>query len=81
MVDTGRVTGGGCRPRMRQARIKVPSDEGLGVYHAMTRTVNRERLFGDGDQEILRRQIWQVAEYTGVEGASQRDRLLAVDLI
>ena len=52
---------------MREARIKVPSDEGLGVYHAMTRTVNRERLFDNGDKEILRRQIWQVAEYTGVE--------------
>ena len=52
---------------MRQARIKVPTDEGLGVYHAMTRTVNGERLFDDVAKEILRKQLRQVADYTGVE--------------
>ncbi|MBL9215591.1 MAG: transposase [Opitutaceae bacterium] len=52
---------------MRQARIKVPSDEGPGTYHVVTRTVNGERLFDDLAKEILRRQLWQVAEYCGVE--------------
>ena len=52
---------------MRQARIKVPTDEGPGVYHAMTRTVNGERLFDDVAKEILRKQLRQVADYTGVE--------------
>jgi putative transposase len=52
---------------MRQPRIKVPATEGIAVYHCMTRTVNGERLFQDTDKEILRRQLWQVADYTGVE--------------
>ena len=52
---------------MRQPRIKVPAAEGIAVYHCMTRTVNGERLFHDADKEILRRQLWQVADYTGIE--------------
>ena len=52
---------------MRQPRIKVPAAEGVAVYHCMTRTVNGERLFQDTDKEILRRQLWQVADYTGIE--------------
>ena len=52
---------------MRQARIKVPTDEGPGVYHAMTRTVNGERLFDDFAKEVLRKQLRQVTDYTGVE--------------
>ena len=52
---------------MRQARIKVAPAEGQGVYHAITRTVNGERLFDEVACEVLRRQLWQVADYTGVE--------------
>ena len=52
---------------MRQARIKVPTDEGPGVYHAMTRTVNGEKLFDDDAKEVLRKQLRQVADFTGVE--------------
>ncbi len=37
------------------------------VYHCMTRTVNGERLFEDREKEILRKMIWQVAEFSGVE--------------
>ena len=37
------------------------------VYHCMTRTVNRERLFDDTTKEILRRQIHQVSEFCGVQ--------------
>jgi hypothetical protein len=33
----------------------------------MTRVVNKERLFDDTAREILRRQLWLVAEYCGVE--------------
>ncbi|NBB81574.1 MAG: transposase [Verrucomicrobia bacterium] len=33
----------------------------------MTRTVNGERLFGDREKEILRKMLWQVAEFSGVE--------------
>ena len=52
---------------MRQARIKLPVDEGPGVYHVMSRTVNGERLFDDVAKEVFRKQLWQVGDYTGVE--------------
>ena len=37
------------------------------VYHCMTRTVNGEPLFGDRDKEILRKMLWRVADFSGVE--------------
>lgn len=37
------------------------------VYHAMTRTVNGERLFRDREKEVLRKMIWQVADFCGVQ--------------
>ena len=52
---------------MRQARIKVDAKAGAAVYHCMTRTVNGERLLDDSAKEVLRRQLWQVAEYCGVQ--------------
>jgi putative transposase len=52
---------------MRHARIKVSARETEAVYHCMSRTVNGERLFDPIAREILRRQLWQVAEYCGVE--------------
>jgi len=52
---------------MRVARIKVDADSGEAVYHCVTRTVNGEYLFDDRAKEVLRRQLWQVAEYCGVE--------------
>jgi len=33
----------------------------------MTRTVNGARLFGSRDKEVLRKMLWQVAEFSGVE--------------
>lgn len=51
---------------MRMARIKIPANEGEAVYHCMSRTVNGERLFDDVAKEVLRRQLWQVAQYCGV---------------
>ena len=52
---------------MRQARITVPAEEGPGVYHALTRTANGERLFDEVAREVLRKQLWQIADYCGVE--------------
>ncbi len=52
---------------MRQSRIKVPAEEGEGVYHCMTRTVNGEWKFDERAKEILRKQLWQVADYCGVQ--------------
>ena len=37
------------------------------VYHCMTRTVNGEMLFKDREKEMLRRMLWQVADFSGVE--------------
>lgn len=37
------------------------------VYHCMTRTVNGEHLFKARDQEVLRKMLWQVADFCGVE--------------
>jgi len=50
---------------MRHRRIKVR--EGEAAYHCMTRTVNGERLFGDREKEVLRKMIWRVADFSGVE--------------
>ena len=37
------------------------------MYHCMTRTVNGERLFEDREKEMLRKMLWQVADFSGVE--------------
>ncbi len=52
---------------MRQRRIKISVAESEAAYHCVTRTVNGEWLFDDAAKEILRRQIWQVADYCGVQ--------------
>jgi putative transposase len=52
---------------MRQARIKLDSEKEAGVYHCMTRTVNGEPLLDDVAKEVLRKQLWQVADYCGLE--------------
>ena len=49
------------------ARIKVVAESGEAVYHCMTRTVNSERVLDDPAKEVLRKQLWQVADYCGVE--------------
>lgn len=52
---------------MREPRIKIPPAEGEASYHCTSRTVNGEHLFGAAAKEVLRRQLWQVADYCGVE--------------
>ena len=37
------------------------------VYHCITRTVNGEMLFEDREKEMLRKMLWQVADFSGVE--------------
>jgi putative transposase len=51
---------------MRQARIKIAATVSEATYHCVSRTVNGEWLFDDAAKEVLRRQIWQVADYCGV---------------
>jgi putative transposase len=52
---------------MRGRRIKVKAESGEAVYHCMSRTVKGERVFDRVAMEVLRKQIWQVAEFAGVE--------------
>ncbi|MFO8026161.1 MAG: transposase [Opitutales bacterium] len=52
---------------MRTARFKIKSVGVDAVYHCMSRTVNGERLFGVREKEVLRKMIWQVADFCGVE--------------
>ncbi len=52
---------------MRQARIKVDADKAAAVYHCMSRTVNGERFFDDVAKEVLRKQMWTIADYCGVQ--------------
>lgn len=52
---------------MRIARIKVSPEQGESIYHCVTRTVNGAFLFDDAAKEILRKQLWQIADYCGVQ--------------
>jgi len=51
---------------MRQPRIKVSAAVAEAVYHCMTRTVNGERILDDVAKEVLRKQLWQIADFCGV---------------
>lgn len=51
---------------MRQPRIKISAEYSAAVYHCVTRTVNGEWLFDDVAKEVLRKQLWQVADFCGV---------------
>jgi len=50
---------------MRQARAKLKGV--AAVYHCITRTVAGEMLLDDVAKEVLRKMIWQVADFSGVE--------------
>ena len=52
---------------MRQPRIKVSPELAEGIYHCFSRTVNGERLFGDLEKETFRKQLWQIADFCGVQ--------------
>ena len=50
---------------MRTRRLKVSGVS--AVYHCMTRTVNGELLFAEREKEVLRKMLWQLAQFCGVE--------------
>jgi REP element-mobilizing transposase RayT len=52
---------------MRQPRIKIAAESGEGIYHCMSRTVNGARLFGTVEKEVFRKQLWQLADFCGVQ--------------
>ena len=51
---------------MRTSRIKLGPGEGSAVYHCVTRVVNKEMLFDSVAKEVLRKQIRQIADFSGV---------------
>lgn len=48
---------------MREHRVKYSG----AIYHCMTRAVGGERLFGNREKEVLRKMLWQVADFSGGE--------------
>src|SRR5690606_12002260 len=52
---------------MRSSRVRVDAKDSEADYHCMSRTVNGEKLLDHTAREVLRRQIWQTADYCGVE--------------
>ncbi|MCH2156688.1 MAG: transposase [Opitutales bacterium] len=50
---------------MRTRRIYGVAES--AVYHCMTRTVNGEFFFEDREKEVMRKMLWQVAGFSGVE--------------
>lgn len=52
---------------MRRPRLKLDSSKEEAYYHCISRIVGGEWLLGDREKEALRTQLWEVAEYCGVE--------------
>ena len=51
---------------MKGSRFKLGNDTPC-AYHCVSRIVGGERLLGVLEKEVLRKQIWQVAEFCGLE--------------
>ena len=52
---------------MRQPRIKIDPDEFDAVYHCISRVVAGDRLLDARSREVLRKMLWEVAEFCGIE--------------
>lgn len=52
---------------MRPRRLKLDSEQGIAYYHCISRTAGAEWLWQDGEKEVLRKQLWLVAAYCGVQ--------------
>ena len=50
---------------MKNRRIKVINQ--TAVYHCMSRVVGGQALLDDRAKEVLRKQLWQVADFCGVQ--------------
>ena len=50
---------------MAQARLTVTSEP--TVYHAITRTIQGTFLFGEVEKNTMRKMLWQMADFCGVE--------------
>jgi len=49
------------------SRFKIAPTTSSAVYHCMSRTVNSERCIDDTAKEIFRKQLWQIADFCGVD--------------
>jgi len=52
---------------MRTSRFKIAPHLASAIYHCMSRTINGERCIDDIAKEVLRKQIWQIADFCGVQ--------------
>lgn len=52
---------------MRRPRLKLDANKEEAYYHCISRIAGGEWLLGDREKEVLRRQLWEVAEYCGLE--------------
>ncbi len=52
---------------MRRPRLKLDAKEEEAYYHCISRTAGGEWLLGEREKEVLRTQIWKLAEYCGLE--------------
>ena len=52
---------------MRRRRLKLNASEEEAYYHCISRTAGGEWLFGEREKEVLRSQVWKLAEYCGLE--------------
>lgn len=50
---------------MRQGRIKIEGER--AAYHCMTKIVGGAFLLGEREKEVLRKQLWKIAGFCGVE--------------
>ena len=46
---------------------RIKHTESQATYHAMSRIVGGQMLLGDREKEVLRKMLWQVADFCGVE--------------
>ena len=66
-MKTGRRLGQIRRARGFSGRKRVRITDGSACYHVMSRTVNGEFLLGPIEKEALRRMMWRMATFSGVE--------------
>jgi putative transposase len=47
--------------------MRIKMRKRLGVYHCVSRVVDRQRVLGDVEREVMRKMLWRVAAFCGVE--------------
>ena len=52
---------------MARRRIRLKCSESTIIHHAMSRIVGGAMLLGEREKEVLRKMLWRVADFCGVE--------------